>query len=134
VVGAVLHRFDGVVNARIRGQQDDKRVRVGLLDLFEDRESVGVRQAEVEQDEVDALPMTFDRLPGGLGLEDAIPFWVSRSVSDQRISCSSSTTRPVGARMVAQYTVRGARWRGAACEVRVRGAGCKVQGAGCWAV
>ena len=74
MVGAVLHRLDGVVDARIRGQQDDERVRVGLLDLLEDREAVGVRKAEVEQDEVHAFPMTFDRLPGGLGLEDAVPF------------------------------------------------------------
>ena len=72
VIGAVLHRLDGVVDARIGGQEDDQRVRVVLLDLLEHREAVGVRQAEIEQHEIHAFAMALERLGGGFGLENAV--------------------------------------------------------------
>ena len=72
VIGAVLHRLDGVVDARIRGQQDDQRIRIVLLDLLEHGEAVGVWQSEVEQHEVHAFPMPFDRFRRGFGLENPV--------------------------------------------------------------
>ena len=74
VIGAVLHRLDGVVDARIGRQQNDQRVRIVLLDLLQDGEPVRVGQAEIEQHEIHAFPVAFDRLGGGLRLENAIPF------------------------------------------------------------
>ena len=55
VIRAVLHRLDGGVDARVRGQQDDQRVGVALLDLLEHRQAVAIRQLVIEQDEIDAL-------------------------------------------------------------------------------
>ena len=57
VIGAVLHRLDGVVDARVRRQEDDQGIRIVLLDLLEHCEAVGVRQAEIEQHEVHAFPL-----------------------------------------------------------------------------
>ena len=74
VVGAVLHRFDGVVDARIRGQQNDQRVGVVFLDLLQHGQAVGIGQAEVEEDEIDALLVSLDRLGGGFRLEHAVTF------------------------------------------------------------
>ena len=57
VIRAGLHRFDGGVDARIGGQQDHQRVGIGLLDLLQDRQAVGVGQPVVEQHEIDALAL-----------------------------------------------------------------------------
>ena len=74
VIRAVLHRLDGRLDARVRGQQDDQRVGVALLDLLEDRQAVAVRQLVVEQHEVDAFGVALERRRGGVGLDDAIAF------------------------------------------------------------
>jgi hypothetical protein len=80
-----------------RGQQDDQDVGIALLQFFEDLESVAVGQLVIQEDEVDpsspramadaAVSASMTRYPSS----------DSRSFSDQRISCSSSTTRMVGA-------------------------------------
>ena len=70
-----------------------------LLDLFEDGEAVAVRQLVIEQDEIDAFRVRASAAARRVGLDDAVAFAVRRSVSDQRISCSSSTTSTVGVSM-----------------------------------
>ena len=55
VIGAELHRLDGGLDAGVRGQQNHQDVLIELLDLAQDRDAVGVGQAVVEQDEIDAF-------------------------------------------------------------------------------
>ena len=55
VIRALLHRLDGGLDARVRGQQDDERVGIALLDPLEHRQAVAVRQPVVEQHQIDAL-------------------------------------------------------------------------------
>ena len=47
---------------------------VALLDFLEHRQTVPVGQPIVEQDQIDAVPALGERLGGGCGLDDAVPF------------------------------------------------------------
>ena len=76
VIRAELHRFDGGVNARIRGQQDNQDVLIELLDLSKHADAVCVRQPIIEKHQVDAFG---EFLQGGfpsLGLEDFVALGV----------------------------------------------------------
>jgi hypothetical protein len=44
MVGAVFHRLDGGIDARVRGQQDDERIGVALLDALEHAHAVTIGQ------------------------------------------------------------------------------------------
>ena len=72
VIRAVLHRFDRVGDAGVGGQQDDEGVGVVFLDLLQHREAVGIGEAEVQQNEIDAFPMAFHRLRSGGRFEDVV--------------------------------------------------------------
>ncbi len=74
VVRAELHRLDGGLDARVRGQQNHQDVLVELLDLAKDADAVSVRQAVVEEDQVDAFGELFQGGLPGVGFEDFIPF------------------------------------------------------------
>jgi len=73
---ALLHRRNGGADVGVGGEHDDERVGVGLLDLLENLEPVGVGQCEVEQDEVRSLAMLRDRLAGRAAFERAIALFL----------------------------------------------------------
>ena len=74
VIRAGLHGVDRRVDAHVRGQQDHERVGIGLLDLLEDRQAVGIRQPIVEQHQIGAFPMALDGLGACFCFQDAIAF------------------------------------------------------------
>ena len=55
VEGAVAHRLDRPLDRRVRGDDDDDRVRVAAADLAQDLEAGAVGQHQVEQDDVEGL-------------------------------------------------------------------------------
>jgi len=77
VEGTELERLDRVVDGRIRGHQDHERVRVQLLHTFQNRQTVGVGQAEIQEDEIDLLASLFEGGGRGRALEHLV------SVPDQ---------------------------------------------------
>jgi hypothetical protein len=74
VSSALLHRLDSRFDARVGGEQDHQRVRVGELDAPQDVQPIAVRQFVVEQDQVDALLEAVDRFGGRSGFEHTIAF------------------------------------------------------------
>ena len=72
VIRADAHRFDGRLDGRKRGEEDDQDVLVVLLDLAQDGHAVRVRQLVVEQDQIDTLAQLFERPCARLGLEHLI--------------------------------------------------------------
>ena len=74
VEGAELHRFDGILDRRVGGHQDDRRVRVQLFHLLEDCQSVRVRQSVIQQDQVDGVARLFQGAGRRAGLQDGQAF------------------------------------------------------------
>ena len=74
VKGTVLHRFNGDLDARVPGEHDDNGFRAGLLDLLEDRQSVGVGQTVVEHHQVQPFAAPLVCLSRRFSFEDAIAF------------------------------------------------------------
>jgi hypothetical protein len=72
VVRPKLHRLDRRFDARIGGEENDERVLVELLDFAQHRNTVGVRQFVIEQDEVNTFSKLLERRGPGCGLEDPV--------------------------------------------------------------
>ena len=64
VIRPVLHGFHGGVDARVAGEEDHQRVRVGLLDLFQDGQTIAIGQPIVEQHEIDTFAAPLERFGG----------------------------------------------------------------------
>ena len=73
MVCAVLHRLDGGVDTGVRRQQHDEGFGVALLDAFEHRQPVIVRQSVIEQDQVDALVVFGESSRSRFGLNYTVP-------------------------------------------------------------
>jgi hypothetical protein len=67
----VPHGIDGVFDRRVRGHENDRRVRRLVLDPAEHREPVAVWQAVVEQDQVNARDL-LQRSGCRPGLDDGV--------------------------------------------------------------
>ncbi len=73
VKGAQLHGVDRSLDAHERREQDDQHVRIERLHLTQDGQAVRVRQAVVQEHEIDAfLELLQSRLAIG-GFPDLIP-------------------------------------------------------------
>jgi hypothetical protein len=60
---AELHRLDGVFDRRERGDQDDRQVGGALLHLAQHRQTIPVRQLELQEDQVVLVPLGPQPLP-----------------------------------------------------------------------
>ena len=65
VIGAVLHRLHGGLDARVGSEEDHQRVRVRFFDLFQDSETVRIGQPIIEQDEIDPFATPLERVGRG---------------------------------------------------------------------
>ena len=74
MIRALPHRFNGRFDARIGGEQNDKRIGVAFLEAFQDGETVAVGQTVIEQNQIDAFLTPGEGAGGGLCLEHPVPF------------------------------------------------------------
>ena len=74
VIRALPHRLDRRIDVRKGGQHDYQRVGIVFFDLFEDCQTVRVRQPVIEQDQVHALAHALEGIGRVFRFEHLVAF------------------------------------------------------------